>query len=236
LPRTFSRSVKFLPINEIKKNHWPLYLLLTFLGLVILCFYFIDICPLIELVHPSLKFNKTTISNFIRDLGPWGPASSIGLMVVHSFVPFPAEFLTFANGMVYGPFWGVVITWVGAMLGAFASFALTRHYGRPFVEKKVSTSQLIKIDQWVQHQGVMSLLLSRLIPLISFNLINYGAGITIVSWWTFGWTTGIGILPITIIMVTMGNNFNILPWWLWVILLGVIIGTTFIANLIRRRR
>jgi hypothetical protein len=54
---------------------------------------------------------------------------------------------------------------------------------------------------------------ARFFPLISFNLINYGAGMTKISWWTFAWTTGIGILPITIIMVIMGDNFNVLPWW-----------------------
>ena len=42
------------------------------------------------------------------------------LMVLHSFVPFPAEFVAMANGMLYGPIWGTVITWSGAMLGAFA--------------------------------------------------------------------------------------------------------------------
>ena len=103
---------------------------------------------------------------------------------MHSFVPFPAEFLTIANGMVFGPFWGVVITWSGAMLGAYASFGLTRLYGRPFVAKKVNSSKLKKLDLWVQQQGAISLLLSRFIPLISFNLINYGAGLTKISWWT----------------------------------------------------
>ena len=189
-----------------------------------------DICPLIEFILPSIKINKTTISNFINSLGPWGPVSSVSLMVLHSFVPFPSELLTLANGMVYGPFWGVVITWIGAMLGAFASFGLTKYFGRPFVETKVSPTQLKKLDQWFEHKGVWPLLLSRLIPLISFNLINYGAGMTNVSWWNFAWTTGVGILPITIIMVIMGNNFNILPWWGWVILLGAIIGATYIAS------
>ena len=65
------------------------------------------------------------------------------------------------------------------------------------------------------------------IPLISFNLINYGAGLTKISWWTFTWTTGIGILPFTIIMVTMGNNFNLLPWWAWLILLIIIFGGAY---------
>ena len=39
-------------------------------------------------------------------------------MVLHSFIPFPAEFLAIANGMVFGPVLGTVITWSGAMAGA----------------------------------------------------------------------------------------------------------------------
>jgi uncharacterized membrane protein YdjX (TVP38/TMEM64 family) len=124
------------------------------------------------------------------------------------------------------------------MLGAFASFALTKHYGRPFVEKKVSPSQLQKIDHWVHQQGVWSLLLVRFIPIISFNLINYGAGLTSVSWWTFFWTTGVGILPITIIMVVMGNNFDIISWWVWiiVIVLAAIIGAMYLMNSSRQNK
>jgi uncharacterized membrane protein YdjX (TVP38/TMEM64 family) len=218
----------------MKIKHWPLFALLCVLGMAALCFSFVDICPLIEIILPSLKINKTTIVNFIRSLGPLGPLGAIGLMILHSFVPFPAEFLTIANGMVFGPFWGIVITWVGAMLGAYASFGLTRLYGRPFVARKVNSSQLEKLDRWIQHQGAMTLLLSRFIPLISFNLINYGAGMTKTSWWTFTWTTGIGILPITIVMVTMGHNFNILPWWAWLILLIAIIGTMYGISSLRK--
>jgi uncharacterized membrane protein YdjX (TVP38/TMEM64 family) len=210
-----------------KRSNWPLFVLLSLLGLTAFCFSFINICPIIELILPALKINKTTIVNFIRSLGAWGPLGSIGLMIIHSFVPFPAEFLTIANGMVFGPFWGVVITWVGAMLGAYASFGLTRIYGRPFVTRNVNSSQLKKLDRWVQHQGTLSLLLGRFIPLISFNLINYGAGLTKISWWTFTWTTAVGILPITIIMVTMGSNINMLPWWAWLIVLIIIIGVAY---------
>ena len=224
-----------MPIDNKKKIKWVFYALLAVLAMAILCFSFVNICPLIEIVLPSLKINKTTIINFILSLGPWGPLASIGLMIMHSFVPFPAEFLTIANGMVFGPFWGVVITWSGAMLGAYASFGLTRMYGRPFVSRNVNPSKLEKLDDWVQQQGTISLLLSRFLPLISFNLINYGAGMTKISWWTFTWTTGIGILPITIIMVTMGNNINMFPWWGWLIVMTAIIGVTYGIGSLRKK-
>ena len=59
------------------------------------------------------------------------------------------------------------------------------------------------------------MLVCRFIPIIAFNLINYGAGLTRVSWATFLWTTGVGILPSTVLMVWMGASMADLTWpWL----------------------
>lgn len=220
----------------MKKTHWSLYALIAFLGVVVLCFSFVDICPLLERVLPALKINKTTIIDFIRSLGAWGPVGSIGLMIMHSFIPFPAEFLTIANGMIFGSVMGIVYTWLGAMLGAYASFGLTRIFGRPFVARNLKPAQLEKLDKWILNQGTASLLLSRLIPFISFNLVNYGAGMTKISWWTFTWTTGVGILPMTIIMVTMMNNFRKFPWWSWIALLPAIIGLVYGVQSLRNSK
>jgi uncharacterized membrane protein YdjX (TVP38/TMEM64 family) len=113
------------------------------------------------------------IEDLIRSWGMWGVLGSICLMIAHSFVPFPAEFVAFANGMTYGPLWGTLITWSGAMLGA----------------------------------------------LIAFNLINYAAGLTRLTWWQFTWTTAVGILPLTLLMVIMGDNIESLGWASWLLLL-----------------
>ena len=139
------------------------------------------------------------IEDEIRAWGPFGVVASIGLMVVHSFVPFPAEFVAVANGMLFGVVWGVVITWTGAMLGAFAAFGLARLLGRPFVARVVrGKDNWRRIDQWTVDQGWQVLLISRFIPVIAFNLVNYAAGLTGVSWLTFAWTTALGILPVTV--------------------------------------
>jgi hypothetical protein len=58
-----------MPIDSTKKIPWPLYFVLVVLGIAALCFSFVDICPLIEIVLPSLKINKSTIINFILSLG-----------------------------------------------------------------------------------------------------------------------------------------------------------------------
>ncbi|MEL7428849.1 MAG: TVP38/TMEM64 family protein [Pseudomonadota bacterium] len=156
-----------------------------------------------------------SIPERIEAMGWWGPAGIIGLMILHCFVPFPAEFVALAAGSVYGTVFGTFLTWSGAMLGAALSFGLTRILGQPFVEWALPKNQKAMLDRWTADQGATTLLVSRFIPVIAFNLINYAAGLTKVNWWTFLWTTGVGILPLTALMVHMGSQMRSLSWeWL----------------------
>ncbi|MBI4763799.1 MAG: TVP38/TMEM64 family protein [Deltaproteobacteria bacterium] len=175
-------------------------------------------------------FSITEITALIRSFGFWGVGASIGLMVIHSFVPFPAEFIAIANGMIYGPLWGTVITWVGAMIGAFSAFGLVRSLGRPFVERMVTKKKGQKIEEWTARYGGEMVLISRFFPVISFNLINYVAGLTGISWWTFTWTTGLGILPMTLLMVVLGEQIKNLPWWVWLLLLVIGLAMLLLAR------
>ena len=116
-----------------------------FLGVVI-----VGAALILGLFSPerSFEFSAQVIEETIRSWGMWGVLASIVLMIVHSFVPFPAELIAVANGMVYGPIWGTVITWTGAMLGAFLAFGLARTLGRPFVERMVTKGNRRLVDDW----------------------------------------------------------------------------------------
>ena len=156
------------------------------------------------------------LRHFSEVLGPWAAVGSVILLVLHSFIPLPAEVIAVANGIIFGPLWGIVITWLGAMLGAFLSFGLTRMLGRDLVRYWVEDDKLRKFDMWFDRS--LTLILIRLIPAISFNLVNYAAGLLRVSWWRFSWTTGLGILPITIASVLLGERLAGAAWWVWIIL------------------
>jgi uncharacterized membrane protein YdjX (TVP38/TMEM64 family) len=170
----------------------------------------------------GLLATSQAIEEFIVSLGMWGVVGSIGLMIAHSFLPFPAELIAICNGMLFGLFWGTVITWVGAMLGAYLAFGLARWLGRPVVEIFVPQRRYADLDAWSRRAGGGALLFSRLIPVISFNLINYAAGLTRLSWWTFTWATGLGILPICILSVALGAGLlqKESGTWLWLSLAG----------------
>jgi uncharacterized membrane protein YdjX (TVP38/TMEM64 family) len=59
----------------------------------------------------------------------------------------------------------------------------------------------------------------RLIPVISFNLVNFALGFTPVSWWRFTWTTGVGIIPVTAAMAGMGAHLH--NWRMLLVLTAV---------------
>ncbi len=180
---------------------------------------------LLAVTELGSDFDVKVLAARIRGLGDWGHAAVIGLMVVHSFVPFPAEILALCAGAVYGTVWGTVLIWVGAMIGASLSFALSRWLGQPFVNAVLGPVSRAKLDGWTADQGAVALLVARFIPVIAFNLINYCAGLTRVGWGTFLWTTGVGILPLTVLMVWMGDRMMHLtwPWLLGVSAVGIVV-------------
>ena len=169
----------------------------------------------VEQAVARLDLSVEGIERIAEAWGTWAPAASIALMILHSFVPFPAELIAIANGMLFGPVWGTLVTWIGAVSGAALAFALARRYGRPLVDRLVARKAWTGAEALYACCDARTLLLARLVPVISFNLINYAAGILGVSWWRFLWTTSLGILPITVASVALGNQLTGPMWDAW---------------------
>jgi len=166
----------------------------------------------------ALQDFASTINGWIRAAGPWGGLVIIGLAVVHSVVFFPMELLAIAAGVVFGLWWGSLYVWIGSMLAACLCFWLSRRLGRPFVERMLGRRHGDRLRGFIRQAGPSTLLISRLLPIVAFNLVNYGAGLTPVSWFTYLWTTAIGIVPVLMLSVWFGAMMSELPLQ---VLLGV---------------
>ncbi len=136
--------------------------------------------------------------------GPFGPLAVVGLMVLHTVLPFPAEVVTLVAGAVYGPWLGLLFTWIGAMVGGLAGFALARWIGHPALRRWLPPRAREFSQRWIGENAAWSLLVLRLLPFVSFNLINYAAGVSDVDFWTFVWTMAVGILPFSILLALLG--------------------------------
>ncbi len=177
------------------------------LGAIVL----VVVVAVFSLEHTILLTLQDHFTGWVAAAGPWGWLVLIILLVLHSFVPFPLEFAAVAAGITYGFWLGVVLTWIGTVLGGILSFWISRRYGRAFFERALSPKQLAWIEKHSRSEGTVALLVSRLLPFMSFTLVSYAAGLTPVSWFTFIWTSAIGMLPIIMVSVFYGSHLDHMP-------------------------
>ena len=144
----------------------------------------------------------------IRGFGIWGPILSMALMVLQSFIaPIPAFLITCSNGLIFGVFWGVVISWSGAMLGAAGTFYFARIFGAEYVQKLEKDGSLLKrVDEMSSRHGMRLVLIGRLLPFVSFDLLSYAAGLSRIKAKKFFIATGAGMMPATIVYVILGER------------------------------
>ena len=159
--------------------------------------------------HPEGSGYDRTES-FMERFGNWSYVVAPLFMIIVAILPIPAELPAMLNGMMFGPIVGTTITWLGAIVGAIVSFELARRFGRPLSERIVKRSLLERADRLVDSAGWPGLLTLRLIPAVAFTAINWGAGFTSVTRWTFVWTTAAGILPGAIVFTASGTGLAVL--------------------------
>lgn len=146
------------------------------------------------------------IKEYILSFGIWAPIISFLLMIFQSVAaPLPAFLITFANASLFGWVKGALLSWSSAMAGATICFYIARFLGRGTVEKLTGKFALKSIDGFFEKYGEYTILVTRLLPFISFDIVSYAAGLTSMSFWSFFWATGIGQLPATIVYSYVGG-------------------------------
>lgn len=147
-----------------------------------------------------------SIEAWVEAAGLWAPVVSVALMVVHTFIPFPAELLAAANGMLFGAVRGTVVTWIAGLAGAASGYAVGALLARWLIRAPGHAEPMARARHLVDRHGTAGLIIARLLPIISFNVIDYAAGALRVSLWKFTWTTAVGILPWVVIMTAGGTK------------------------------
>ena len=143
---------------------------------------------------------------FIADYGAYAAAVSFFLMIFQSVAaPLPAFVITLANANLFGWVKGAILSWSSAMAGAALCFYISRVLGRNAAEKLTSRAGLQSVDKFFDRYGTHSILIARLLPFISFDLVSYAAGLTSMRFLPFFAATGIGQLPATIVYSYVGG-------------------------------
>jgi uncharacterized membrane protein YdjX (TVP38/TMEM64 family) len=121
-------------------------------------------------------------------------AAYIGATVL--FIPGTVP--SFAGALLFGPYQGTLLTWLGATIGATLAYLLARWLGRDFVEH-LFAGRFAAFDRRIRENGFIGLLIIRLLPVFPFFAVNFGCGLTGIRLRDYVLATAIGIIPGTFV-------------------------------------
>ncbi|HIK37023.1 MAG TPA: TVP38/TMEM64 family protein [Geminocystis sp. M7585_C2015_104] len=174
------------------------------------------------------------IRGWIEDLGWWAPLGYIVFYMVGTILLLPSTPLNVSGGLIFGVAQGLFWTSFAAVLAAMVSFFYARFLGHSWARQRFG-GYLKKMDAEVKRGGLWYIFALRLLPLIPYGIVNYGAGLTSISSRDYFVGTVLGTTFGVFPFVLMGAGIargSLLPFTVSLSLIGILV---FAATWYRRR-
>jgi uncharacterized membrane protein YdjX (TVP38/TMEM64 family) len=154
------------------------------------------------------------LSNFLQSLGALGTLMAVLIMAIIAVTPMPSEGFLIVLLKVYGAWWGILYSWIGAVLSSFVVFEIARHVGKPFLQSVITPIRFNQVDHWVKKRGTSGVFLARLLPIPGF-IVSYILGtIPSVRLFVFVWTAAVSIVPYYVgaAFIYLGVSKHLVLW------------------------
>ncbi|NND75519.1 MAG: TVP38/TMEM64 family protein [Ilumatobacter sp.] len=145
---------------------------------------------------------------FIDDVGSawWGVVAYVAVYLARPIVLFPASVLTVVGGVLFGPYFGVLVVVVAANASAMVAFGIGRLLGRR-PDTVTATSLLAGWAERIRTNSFETVLTLRLLY-VPYDLVNYAAGALHVRARPFLLATALGSVPGTVSFVLIGASLD----------------------------
>ena len=188
----------------------------------------------------AVLMDERKLHALIREAGWYGPLVLICLLAASIVIsPIPNAPIALAAGMAYGQGWGTLFVVAGAEAGAMIAFSIGRLAGRGLLERWFG-ERLYEIRFFgSQNAMTATVLVARLLPFVSFDVVSYAAGLTPLRFWRFALATLAGVVPVSYLLVRFGSELTVGEAgqiMTTVLLLGGITLLPFIIHLLIKRR
>jgi uncharacterized membrane protein YdjX (TVP38/TMEM64 family) len=171
------------------------------LGLVLLAVVFIALAtvPVESLLRAVQDWAETS--------GPWALLLVTGALVVGILLLLPSSLMMMLAGFLFGPLWGLAVIWVAGLIASTVAFWIARGLARPWIERRVrGKGFFVAIDRAIERKGFLVVLLTRLVMLLPYQVLNYTLGLTGVGFRAYLLGTNLGMLPPMFLFVYLGSS------------------------------
>jgi len=116
--------------------------------------------------------------------------------------------LNLGAGLIWGPYEGGLIAVLGASMGAALAFLIARHISVRYFHARL----IYAAGQWFRHEieckEWKTVAFGRMNPVFPFGLSSYCFGLTPVSFRSYVITTVLAILPLSIVIASVGHSIG----------------------------
>ena len=177
------------------------------------------------------------VREFFFAWGPLAPLAYILVVAVEVVVaPIPGTILYLPGGVIFGGFWGGTLSLVGNGIGSAIAFLLMRTMvGREWSHEFFKSHHLLKVEEFIRRRGLLSVVLLRVNPLTSSDIVSYAAGLTPMSLGTLVLGSTLGMAPLCYLQSYLSLElFTAFPWLLWPLIIGCVLYAVLAVAAIRK--
>ncbi|MDX5377605.1 MAG: TVP38/TMEM64 family protein [Halomonas sp.] len=144
----------------------------------------------------------------------WRDSPLAGAVVVAAFLAasltmFPLSVLVVLAGLLFGPVWGFVYSFIGTLAGSVVTFWVGRRLGRDALLRHGGT-RLQRLSRYLAGRGIRTMTLVSLLPLAPFTLTNMMAGAFRIRFRDYMLGTVIGLTPGLAGIILLGSQLGTL--------------------------
>lgn len=136
---------------------------------------------------------------------PFALFIAIAVFAVLAFAGVPQVVLIAAAVVAFGPWMGMIYSWVGTMVSACIGFAMGRIFGGRML-REYGGEGVNKFIGLIGRNGFLASLVVRLVPAAPFVAVNMAGGATPMRLRDFLAGTALGIVPKIALTATAGNS------------------------------
>ena len=210
----------------IATSHW--LKIGGFLLLILGAYFVLKTFEMGEILRPA------QMTSTLQAAGLFGPVLFIFLMATAVIIsPIPSLPLDLAAGAAFGVGLGTTYAVIGAEIGAVVSFLIGRTLGREALTRLIRIN-VVFCERCSDRHLAVFVFASRLLPIFSFDLISYGAGLTNMSLRAFAVATLLGMIGPTFLLTYAGEQVVSGEWILVVLGIAMVVLLLFLPKIIVR--
>ena len=220
----------------MRKSHLPWLVLVAILLTMLVSWCNDGIVAKLLDAQLSASERVLVLQHFFQEAGFFAPLAYVMFVVAEVIIaPIPGLMLYAPGGLIFGPWLGGFLAIIGNTIGAGISCALVRSAGVGWLEKISANSSMEKLQEQLNRRGFWMILLLRLNPLTSSDLLSYAAGLTRIPTWHVMLATGLGMAPLCFAQSWLSDGiFDRWPALIWPLMITGLVYIAAVAVILSR--